>query len=116
MDEHDHPRGWDADADEPKPLTVDEANRVASHLKGEAHSRGSDLVLLAEAHRDAANRCATLEAENVQLRQLLGLRDVDATRALLDELERGARVVQGAVRALGDQVVDNTPRSDGQGQ
>lgn len=26
MDEFDHPHGWDAEDDEPKPLTVEEAN------------------------------------------------------------------------------------------
>lgn len=97
MDEFDHPDDLPA---EPKPLTADEANRVATLLKQEAHARGSALVLLAEAYRDATNRCAILEAENHDLRLLVDIRDVEATRALLSEILRGTATIRQAVQAL----------------
>lgn len=114
-----HPDDVDYDRDGdvilPPGLSSSDAAEAAQRLLRLATSIAGELKSTADALRDERNNRRILQSENAQLRQLLALRDGDAARALLSELERGSRVVQGAVAALRQAVPDCTPRSDGQG-
>lgn len=101
---------WDDEPDR-KPLTPADVDTWTGSLANMLR----ELKFLAESYRDAANRCATLESENHDLRILLGLRDVEHVRRQLGELNRAALLIRSAVNELDAQVPNVPELNSGQG-